>query len=255
MKTTIQISRRTSQDQKCDTGTAVCTPIATGTCVPDPARPAVPGIPASGPIPAVPPIPAYLGSTCRTVTTGPTLVPACTPIAPTLANGYTTTTCPTTTVGPNSVISCTLEDPVAGNAFIRIVCTASRGLAGLQGHVRARRRSLVHRIQRHPVGKFDLATSWRPNTARSSAGHLDHSGPDGDLAFSERSADGLTSVLGRSRPAGAITEYKTTPVTGSIVAMTGGADGHVWFVKDGFGGPPSAASIRRPVLSRLSTAA
>ena len=48
MKTTIQISRRTSQDQKCDTGTAVCTPIATGTCVADPARAAVPGIPASG---------------------------------------------------------------------------------------------------------------------------------------------------------------------------------------------------------------
>ena len=48
MKTTIQISLRTSQDQKCDTGTAVCTPVATGTCVPDPARPAIPGIPASG---------------------------------------------------------------------------------------------------------------------------------------------------------------------------------------------------------------
>ena len=42
LKTTIQISRRTSQDQKCDTETAVCVPIATGTCVPDPARAAVP---------------------------------------------------------------------------------------------------------------------------------------------------------------------------------------------------------------------
>src|SRR5205085_3326267 len=33
MKTTIQISRRTSQDQSCDTGSSVCTPVPTGTCV------------------------------------------------------------------------------------------------------------------------------------------------------------------------------------------------------------------------------
>ena len=33
LKTTIQISARTSQDQSCDTGTAVCTPVPTGTCV------------------------------------------------------------------------------------------------------------------------------------------------------------------------------------------------------------------------------
>ena len=122
MKTTIQISLRTSQDQKCDTATAVCTPIATGTCVPDPRvrRCRASRVRAD---PAVPPIPAYLGTTCRTVTTGPTLVPACTPVAPVLANGYTTTTCPTTTIGPTSVATCTSEPPVTANAFIRIVCT------------------------------------------------------------------------------------------------------------------------------------
>ena len=44
-------------------------------------------------------------------------------------------------------------------------------------------------------------------------------------------------MLGKITPAGVITEFKTTPVNGSIAAMTGGADGRVWFVKDGFGGP------------------
>ena len=43
MKTTIQIRQRTSQDQSCDTATAVCTPVATGTCVVVPPTPAIPG--------------------------------------------------------------------------------------------------------------------------------------------------------------------------------------------------------------------
>jgi streptogramin lyase len=217
----------------------VCTPVATGTCIPDPARAAVPGIPASGSTPAVPPIPAYLGSTCRTVTTGPTLIPACTPIAPTLANGYTTTTCPTTTIGPNSVIACSLDDPVAGNAFIRTVCTgitpgsqAYKVTAGPDGNLWFTEYNGTH------VGKFDLttklATEYGP--LQSPATSIT-SGPDGNLWFSERSSDGSTSLLGRITPAGVITEFKTTTVNGSIVAMTGGADGHVWFVKDGFGGP------------------
>jgi hypothetical protein len=123
MKTTIQIRQSTSQDQSCDTATGVCTPVPTGTCVPAPATPAVPGIPASGSTPAVPPVPAYLGSTCRTVTTGPTLVAACTPTAPIAANNYTTTTCPTVTTGPTSVDTCTLTPPDPSNNFVRIVCT------------------------------------------------------------------------------------------------------------------------------------
>ena len=239
MKTTIQISQRTSQDQKCDTGTAVCTPVATGTCVPDPARAAVPGIPASGATPAVPPIPAYLGSTCRTVTTGPTLVPACTPIAPTLANGYTTTTCPTTTIGPTSVATCSLDPPVAGNAFIRTVCTgitpgsqAYKITTGADGNLWFTEYNGTH------IGKFDvttkLATEYGP--LQSPATTI-AAGPDGNLWFSERSSDGSTSVLGRITTAGVITEYKTTPVIGSVVALAAGADGKVWFVKDGNGGP------------------
>ena len=107
MKTTIQISRRTSQDQKCDTGTACARRSRPAPACPIRPAPRCPASRRRVRSPAVPPIPAYLGSTCRTVTTGPTLVPACTPIAPTLANGYTTTTCPTTTIGPNSVIACT----------------------------------------------------------------------------------------------------------------------------------------------------
>jgi len=239
LKTTIQISRRTSQDQKCDIETAVCVPIATGTCVPDPARPAVPGIPASGPIPAVPPIPAYLGSTCRTVTTGPTLVPACTPIAPTLANGYTTTTCPTTTIGPNSVTTCALEDPVAANSFIRIVCTgitpgsqAYKTTTGPDGNLWFTEYNGLH------VGKFDVTTKLATEYGLLQAPATSiTSGPDGNLWFAERSSDGSTSVLGKVTPAGVITEFKATPVMGSVAAMAGGADGHVWFVKDGFGGP------------------
>jgi streptogramin lyase len=239
MKTTIQISARTSQDQSCDTATAVCIPVPTGTCVPAPARAGVPGIPASGAIPAVPPVPPYLGSTCRTVTTGPTLVPACMPIAPILANGYTTTTCPTTTVGPTSVVTCSLEDPVAGNAFIRIVCTgitpgsqAYKITTGPDGNLWFTEYNGLH------VGKFDvvskLATEYGPLQGPASS---IAAGPDGNLWFSERSGDGSSSVLGRITTAGAITEYKTTPVPGSVVALTAGGDGHVWFVKDGFGGP------------------
>jgi streptogramin lyase len=239
LKTTIQISQRTSQDQKCDTGTAVCLPIATGTCVPDPARAAVPGIPASGAIPAVPPIPAYLGSTCRTVTTGPTLVAACTPTPPALANAYTTTTCPTTTIGPNSVVACALEDPVTANSFIRIVCTgitpgsqAYKITTGPDGNL------WFTEYNGTRIGKFDvttkLATEYGPLLSPATS---ITAGPDGNLWFAERSGDGSTSVIGRITPAGAITEYTATPVPGSVAALTGGADGHVWFVKDGFGGP------------------
>ncbi|MDQ6640569.1 MAG: hypothetical protein M3Z15_13025 [Pseudomonadota bacterium] len=233
MKTTIQISKRTSQDQSCDTGSAVCTPVATGTCVAVPPRP---GVPASGPIPAVPP---FAGSTCRTVTTGPTLVPACTPIAPTLANSYTTTTCPTNTIGPNSVTTCTLDPPVAGNSFIRTVCTgitpgsqAYKITTGPDGNLWFTEYNGLR------LGKFDVATKLATEYASLQGPATSiAAGPDGNLWFAERSGDGSTSVLGRITPAGVITEYKTTPVPGSIVALTAGADGHVWFVKDGYGGP------------------
>jgi streptogramin lyase len=239
MKTTIQISERTSQDQSCDTASAVCTPVATGTCVPAPARAAVPGIPASGSTPAVPPVPAYLGSTCRTVTTGPTLVAACTAAAPVIGNDYITTTCPTVTVGPTAVDTCTLTPPDSTNAFTRIVCTgitqgsqAYKIVAGPDGNLWFTEYNGTH------VGRFDvitkLATEFGPllSPATSIA-----AGPDGNVWFAERSIDGSSSVVGRVTPAGVISEYKTTPVPGSIAALSAGADGHVWFVKDGFGGP------------------
>ena len=199
----------------------------------------MPGIPASGPTPAVPPIPAYLGSTCRTVATGPTLVAACTPIAPTLANGYTTTTCPTTTVGPTSVATCALDPPVTGNSFVRTVCTgitpgsqAYRITTGPDGNLWFTEYNGLH------VGKFDVVTKLATEYGllQGSATSI-AAGPDGNVWFAERSADGMTSTIGRVTPAGVITEYKTTPVQGSIAALTAGADGHVWFVKDGNGGP------------------
>jgi len=233
MKTTIQIRQRTSQDQSCDTGSGVCTPVPPGTCV---ALPPTPGIPASGPIPAVPP---FAGTTCRTVTTGPTLVAACTPIAPIAANGYTTTTCPTTTVGPNSVATCTSTPPDASNSFVRIVCTgitpgsqAYTITTGPDGNLWFTEYTGTRIGMYNPTTM--LATEFGPlqSPARSIT-----AGPDGNVWFAERSPDGSQSVLGRVTPTGQITEYASTPVPGSIAAMTAGADGKVWFVKDGFGGP------------------
>ena len=43
-------------------------------------------------------------------------------------------------------------------------------------------------------------------------------------------------MLGRITPTGVITEFKTTPIVGSVAALTAGADGNVWFAKDGYGG-------------------
>jgi len=233
MKTTIQIRQATSQDQSCETATGVCTPVAPGTCV---ARPPTPGTPASGPILAVPPDP---GSTCRTVTTGPTLVAACTPIAPIAGNNYTTTTCPTTTVGPTPVDTCTLTPPDATNNFVRTVCTGitpgSQAYAittGPDGNLWFTEYTGMR------IGVYNvttkLATEFGPlqSPATSIA-----PGPDGNVWFAERAIDGSSSVIGRVTPAGVITEYKASPVIGAVRAMSPGADGNVWFVKDGQGGP------------------
>jgi len=233
MKTTIQIRQATAQEQSCETGSGVCTPVPPGTCV---ARAPTPGTPASGPIPAVPP---DAGSTCRTVTTGPTLVAACTPIAPIAANNYTTTTCPTTTIGPNGVDTCTSTPPDASNSFVRTVCTgitpgsqAYMVVAGPDGNLWFTEYTGMR------IGVFNpttrMATEFGPlqSPATSIA-----AGPDGNVWFAERSLDGLSTLIGRVTPAGVITEYKATPVVGSIRAMTAGADGNVWFVKDGYGGP------------------
>jgi len=233
MKTTIQIREKTSQDQSCETATAICTPVPTGTCV---ARAPTPGTPASGPIPAVPPDP---GSTCRTVTTGPTLVAACTPIAPVAGNAYTTTTCPTTTVGPNAVDTCTLTPPDATNNFVRTVCTgitpgsqAYTIVTGPDGNLWFTEYTGLR------IGVFNTttqkATEFGPlqSPATSIA-----AGPDGNVWFAERALDGLSTLIGRVTPGGVITEYKATPVVGLIRAMSPGADGNVWFVKDGQGGP------------------
>jgi len=239
MKTTIQIREKTSQDQSCDTESGVCTPVPTGTCVAAPARAAVPGIPASGSTPAVPPVPAYLGSTCRTVTTGPTLVPACTPIAPIAANNYTTTTCPTVTNGPSSVATCTSTPPDSGNNFVRIVCTGITPGSQAYSVVGGPDGNLWFTEYTGPrIGTFNpttkMATEFGPLQAPATS---IAAGPDGNVWFAERSIDGSSSVLGRITPAGVITEYTSTPVAGSVRGITAGADGHVWFVKDGFGGP------------------
>jgi len=233
LKTTIQIRQATAQEQSCETGSGVCTPVPPGACV---ARAPTPGTPASGPIPAVPP---DAGSTCRTVTTGPTLVAACTPIAPIAANNYTTTTCPTTTIGPNGVDTCTSTPPDASNSFVRTVCTgitpgsqAYMVVAGPDGNLWFTEYTGMR------IGVFNpttrMATEFGPlqSPATSIA-----AGPDGNVWFAERSLDGLSTLIGRVTPAGVITEYKATPVVGSIRAMTAGADGNVWFVKDGQGGP------------------
>ena len=187
----------------------------------------------------MPPIPAYLGSTCRTVKTGPTLVAACTPVAPIAANNYTTTTCPTTTIGPTGVDTCTLTPPDATNSFVRTVCTGvtpgSQAYAittGPDGNL------WFTEYTGTRIGTFNpttrMATEFGPLTSPASA---ITAGPDGNVWFAERAIDGSSSVIGRVTPAGVITEFKTTPVPGSVVAMTAGADGRVWFVKDGYGGP------------------
>jgi streptogramin lyase len=233
MKTTIQIRQATSQEQSCETGSGVCTPVPPGTCV---ARAPTPGTPASGPIPAVPPDP---GSTCRTVTTGPTLVAACTPIAPIAANNYTTTTCPTVTDGPNGVDTCTSTPPDATNSFVRTVCTgvtpgsqAYSIVAGPDGNLWFTEYTGTRLGMFNPTTK--MATEFGP--LQSPATSIT-AGPDGNVWFAERSLDGLSTLIGRVTPAGVITEYKTSPVVGSIRGMVAGADGNVWFVKDGQGGP------------------
>ena len=219
---------------------AVCTPIAdrnlrarSGPCrrarhsrPRDRSRPCRPSRPISA-APAAPSRPARRS------------LPACTPIAPTLANGYTTTTCPTTTIGPTASSPARRAARRDQQLHPHRLHRHHAGLAGLQDHDRPGRQPLVHRVQRHadrqvrprPPSSPPSTVRCRRRRRRSPRVRTATSGSP------SAAVDGSTSVLGKITPAGVITEFKTTPVTGSVAAMTGGADGHVWFVKDGFGGP------------------
>jgi streptogramin lyase len=156
-----------------------------------------------------------------------------------IGNAYTTTTCASVTTGPTSVDTCSQTPPVVANSFVRIICTgitpgsqAYATTGGPDGSV-----WFTEYNGRH-VGKFDLVTKlaseYGPllSPATSIA-----AGPDGNVWFAERSIDGTSTVVGRITPAGVITEFTATPVTGVVRALVTGADGRVWFVKDGFGGP------------------
>ncbi len=146
---------------------------------------------------------------------------------------------PARAISPTSVAACSQTPPDAGNSFIRIICTgitpgsqAYATTSGADGNVWFTEYNGIH------IGKFDLvsklASEYGPLLTPATS---ITAGPDGKVWFAERSDDGTTSIVGNITPAGVITEFKTTPVSGVVRALTTGADGRVWFVKDGFGGP------------------
>ena len=87
---------------------------------------------------------------------------------------------------------------------------------------------------------------WRPSSVRcTSPASSITAGPDGNVWFAERAIDGSSSVIGRVTPAGVITEFKTTPVPGSIVAMTQAPTAASGSSRTATAARPSAGSIRR----------
>ena len=238
LKTTIQISQRTSQDQTCDTGTAVCMPIATGTCVPSGPRRGA-RHPASGATPAVPPIPAYSAA----------------PAAPSLPGRRSFRPARRRAGAWQRLHHDDLPDdhrsarprrrlrarrPGRGEHFIRIVCTgitpgsqAYKITAGPDGNL------WFTEYNGTRIGKFDvttkLATEFGPLQAPATS---IAAGPDGNVWFAERSGDG--SSLGPRPDHAGGRHHRVHDDAGARLhrrPRPAGADGHVWFVKDGFGGP------------------
>ena len=210
---TTQVNRSTMQTQSC-TG-AVCTPVATGTCV------------AGG------------ATTCQIVATGPTPVAACTASAANAGNAFTATTCATTTTPPTSASSCTAGTATAGNAFTNTTCTGIT--PGAQAYALASGpggRLWFTEYVANRIGRFDIATKvvteFGPLMGPASA---IVAGPDGNVWFVEDSSTGAAPVIGRITPAGSITELTAGLDAGqSIGALTTGSDGSLWFVKSGTGG-------------------
>ena len=64
----------------------------------------------------------YTATTCSSSTTGPTPAASCTPASASAGNGYTTTTCNTVTSGPTPVASCTPAAAGAGNSYTTTTC-------------------------------------------------------------------------------------------------------------------------------------
>lgn len=60
--------------------------------------------------------------TCTTVTTGPTAVASCTPVAAAAGNLYTATTCTSSTTGPTGVASCTPAAATSANGYTTTTC-------------------------------------------------------------------------------------------------------------------------------------
>jgi streptogramin lyase len=219
METTAQTRQSTAQTQSCTS--SVCTPVPPGTCVPVPATMTTPA------------------TSCPTVTTGPTLVAACTPASANVVNAYTTTTCATSTVGPSAASTCTTTLPVAANSFTSTTCTgitpSSQAFAittGPDGNL------WFTEFVANRVGMFNpttkLATEFGPLTSPATA---IAPGPNGAVWFVEAGPPAGPPVIGRVTPLGAIGEFSSGLAVGETLGgLTEGADGAVWFLKSGFGG-------------------
>ncbi|MGZ5154855.1 MAG: Vgb family protein, partial [Caldimonas sp.] len=213
LQATAQVRLSTTQELSCTGG--VCTPVAPGSCV------------AAG------------ATTCRSATTGPTLVAACAASAANAGNAYTATSCATTTTAPVGVTSCTAAPASAGNGFVATTCSgitpgsqAYAIAAGPDGNL------WFTEYVANRIGKFDIrtriATEYGPLAAPATA---IAAGPDGNVWFVENGNAVSAAVIGRITPAGAITELDAGFAVGeSIGAITAGADGSLWFVKNGSGG-------------------
>ncbi len=227
LRTTSQVTRSTSQDLSCNG--AICTPVAAGTCTP------------GG------------GTTCQTVTTGPTPVSSCAASSGNAGNNHTTTTCNTTSTAPAGVAACTAAPASAGNGFVSTTCSGitpgSQAYAitsGPDGNL------WFTEYNAGRIGKFDVGTKrvieYGPLQGPATA---IGAGPDGNVWFAENMVSGSVSIVGRITPAGVITEFTNGLVAGSIGAMTTGADGSVWFVKGGSGG--SAIGKIDPLSGSITT--
>ena len=170
-------------------------------------------------MPAVPPVPAYGGSTCRTVTTGPTLVAGL--HADRAGDRQRLHDDDLRERDHRADQRRHLQPDAAGrraNSFVRIICTgitpgsqAYTTTSGPDGNLWFTEYNGLH------IGKFDLvtklATEYGPLLSPATS---ITAGPDGNVWFAERSVDGTTRSSAASRRPASITEFTATPVAGSI---------------------------------------
>ncbi|HUP08782.1 MAG TPA: hypothetical protein VMU47_16610 [Caldimonas sp.] len=222
LSSTTQHTASTSQDQSCTGGT--CTPVAAGTCVPTQ--------PAPGPNP--PPV-----TTCRTVTTGPTPVPACVPMVGSSVNAWTTTTCADNVTAPTPVSACVPVAAASGNAWTRTSCTGITPGAQAYALTTGPDGALWFTEYTAPrIGRFDPTTHVAVEYFGLKAPAVAIApGPDGNVWFTENVGPATAPVVGRITPSGVVTEYSNGLVAGHVLGgLAPGSDGGVWFLKWGTGG-------------------